>query len=88
MAGMSRASLPETGNGMYMNPCFSDSSERDSNEQGALHRVAFVRQAGLMDEEGAAEEIAAIEKQLHELVDGLRRSAGVAEEEEEGEPGS
>lgn len=53
-----------------------------------LHRVALVRQAGLMDEEGAAEEIAAIEKQLHELVDGLRRSAGVAEEEEDGEPGS
>ncbi len=51
-----------------------------------LHRVALVRQAGLMDEEGAAEEIAAIERQLHELVDGLRRSAGVAEEEEESEP--
>ncbi|MBC7790181.1 MAG: hypothetical protein H7Z74_09575 [Anaerolineae bacterium] len=50
-----------------------------------LHRVALVQQAGLMDEEGAAEEIAAIEKQLHELVDDLRRSAGVAEEEE-GEP--
>lgn len=50
-----------------------------------LHRVALVQQAGLMDEEGAAAEIAAIEEQLHELVDDLRRSAGVAEEEE-GEP--
>ncbi|MGI9078537.1 MAG: hypothetical protein ACR2G6_14590 [Gemmatimonadaceae bacterium] len=47
-----------------------------------MHRVVLGKQAGLLDEDGAAEEIGAIEQQLHELVDQLKESAGVAEEEE------
>lgn len=42
-----------------------------------LNQVAISMRAGLLDVEGAASEIAVIERQLHDMVDGLRKSAGV-----------
>lgn len=42
-----------------------------------LNQVAISMRAGLLDVEGAAQEIAITERQLHEMVDGLRKTAGV-----------
>ena len=42
-----------------------------------LNQVAISMRAGLLDVEGAASEIALVERQLHEMVDGLRKNAGV-----------
>lgn len=42
-----------------------------------LNQVAISMRAGLLDVEGAAQEIAVTERQLHEMVDGLRKAAGV-----------
>ena len=42
-----------------------------------LNQVAVSMRAGLLDVEGAAQEIAVTERQLHEMVDGLRKAAGV-----------
>lgn len=42
-----------------------------------LNQVAVSMRAGLLDVEGAAQEIAITERQLHDMVDGLRKSAGV-----------
>jgi hypothetical protein len=47
-----------------------------------LNQVSVAMRAGLLDEEGAAQEVEVTEKQLHDLVGRLRSSAGV-----EGEPG-
>ena len=46
-----------------------------------LNQVSISMRAGLLDAEGAAQEMDLTEKQLHELVDGLRLAAGV-----EGDP--
>lgn len=45
-----------------------------------LNQVAISMRAGLLDMEGAAQEIDLTEKQLHELIGKLRASAGVEEE--------
>lgn len=42
-----------------------------------LNQVAISMRAGLLDIEGAAQEIDGTEKQLHELIDRLRHHAGV-----------
>jgi hypothetical protein len=42
-----------------------------------LNQVSISMRAGLLDEEGAAQEVELTEKQLHELVDRLRHFAGV-----------
>lgn len=42
-----------------------------------LNQVAISMRAGLLDVEGAAQEIAVTERQLHDMVDGLRKTAGV-----------
>jgi hypothetical protein len=42
-----------------------------------MNQVSISMRAGLLDEEGAAQELELTEKQLHELVDRLRYSAGV-----------
>ena len=42
-----------------------------------LNQVAISMRAGLLDGEGAAQEVELTEKQLHELVDRLRFAAGV-----------
>ena len=42
-----------------------------------LNQVSISMRAGLLDQEGAAQEIELTEKQLHELVERLRYSAGV-----------
>ncbi len=42
-----------------------------------LNQVAISMRAGLLDEEGAAQEIDLTEKQLHECVDRLKQHAGV-----------
>lgn len=42
-----------------------------------LNQVSISMRAGLLDEEGAAQELDLIEKQMHELVDRLRFAAGV-----------
>ncbi|HET7631304.1 MAG TPA: hypothetical protein VFK16_03220 [Gemmatimonadaceae bacterium] len=42
-----------------------------------LNQVAISMRAGLLDEEGAAQEVDLIEKQLHECVDRLKTHAGV-----------
>jgi hypothetical protein len=44
-----------------------------------LNQVAISMRAGLLDVEGAAQEIALTERQLHEIVDRLRVFAGVEE---------
>lgn len=44
-----------------------------------LNQVAISMRAGLLDSEGAAQEIDLTEKQLHELVSRLRASAGAEE---------
>ena len=44
-----------------------------------LNQVAISMRAGLLDVEGAAQEIALTERQLHEIVDRLRTFAGVEE---------
>ena len=45
-----------------------------------LNQVAISMRAGLLDVEGAAQEIALTERQLHEIVDRLRVFAGVEED--------
>jgi hypothetical protein len=42
-----------------------------------LNQVAISMRAGLLDEEGAAQELEVTEKQLHDLVERLRFAAGV-----------
>ena len=42
-----------------------------------LNQVAISMRAGLLDVDGAAQEIDLTERQLHELVSGLRKNAGV-----------
>jgi hypothetical protein len=42
-----------------------------------LNQVAVAMRAGLLDEEGAAQEVAITEKQLHDLVGRLRSTAGL-----------
>jgi hypothetical protein len=42
-----------------------------------LNQVAISMRAGLLDNEGAAQELDLTEKQLHELVNRLRKDAGV-----------
>jgi hypothetical protein len=42
-----------------------------------LNQVSISMRAGLLDSEGAAQEVELTEKQLHELVDRLRFAAGV-----------
>jgi hypothetical protein len=42
-----------------------------------LNQVAVSMRAGLLDIEGAAQEITMTERQLHELIDALRANAGV-----------
>lgn len=42
-----------------------------------LNQVSVSMRAGLLDEEGAAQELDLVEKQMHELVDRLRFAAGV-----------
>ena len=42
-----------------------------------LNQVSISMRAGLLDQEGAAQEIELTEKQLHELVERLRYAAGV-----------
>lgn len=44
-----------------------------------LNQVAISMRAGLLDMEGAAQEIDVTEKHLHELIDRLRQFAGVEE---------
>jgi hypothetical protein len=44
-----------------------------------LNQVAITMRAGLLDEEGAAQEIDITEKQLHDLVERLRFAAGIEE---------
>lgn len=46
-----------------------------------LNQVAISMRAGLLDVEGAAQEIALTERQLHEIVDRLRVFAGVEDED-------
>ena len=46
-----------------------------------LNQVSISMRAGLLDEEGAAQEVEITEKQLHELVDRLRIAAGVEGED-------
>ena len=45
-----------------------------------LNQVAISMRAGLLDVDGAAQEIALTERQLHELVDRLRAFAGVEDD--------
>jgi hypothetical protein len=45
-----------------------------------LNQVSISMRAGLLDEDGAAQEVELTEKQLHELVERLRYSAGVEDE--------
>lgn len=45
-----------------------------------LNQVAISMRAGLLDVDGAAQEIALTERQLHEIVDRLRVFAGVEED--------
>jgi hypothetical protein len=45
-----------------------------------LNQVSVSMRAGLLDEEGAAQELDLTERQLHELVDRLRFAAGVESE--------
>ena len=45
-----------------------------------LNKVGISMRAGLLDLEGAAQELELTERQLHELVDRLRPTAGVEEE--------
>lgn len=42
-----------------------------------LNQVSVTMRAGLLDEEGAAQEIEITEKQLHDLVERLRATAGI-----------
>ena len=42
-----------------------------------LNQVSVAMRAGLLDEEGAAQEVEVTEKQLHDLVERLRYAAGV-----------
>jgi hypothetical protein len=42
-----------------------------------LNQVSVSMRAGLLDEEGAAQELDLVEKQMHDLVDRLRFAAGV-----------
>lgn len=42
-----------------------------------LNQVAISMRVGLLDEEGAAQELEVTEKQLHDLVERLRFAAGV-----------
>lgn len=49
-----------------------------------LNQVAISMRAGLLDVDGAAQEIALTERQLHEIVDRLRVYAGVEEDEQQG----
>ena len=42
-----------------------------------LNQVSVAMRAGLLDEEGAAQEVEVTEKQLHDLVEQLRAAAGV-----------
>ena len=44
-----------------------------------LNQISISMREGLLDKEGAAQEIELTEKQLHECIDRLRHSAGVAE---------
>jgi hypothetical protein len=44
-----------------------------------LNQVSITMRAGLLDEEGAAQEIDLTEKQLHDLVERLRFAAGMEE---------
>ncbi len=44
-----------------------------------LNQVAVSMRAGLLDVEGAAQEIGLTERQLHDLIDNLREHAGVEE---------
>ena len=44
-----------------------------------LNQVAVSMRAGLLDVEGAAQEIGLTERQLHDLIDNLRAHAGVEE---------
>jgi len=44
-----------------------------------LNQVSITMRAGLLDEEGAAQEIEITEKQLHDLVERLRFAAGIEE---------
>ena len=44
-----------------------------------LNQVSITMRAGLLDEEGAAQEIEMTEKQLHDLVERLRFAAGMEE---------
>jgi hypothetical protein len=44
-----------------------------------LNQVSITMRAGLLDEEGAAQEIELTEKQLHDLVERLRFAAGMEE---------
>lgn len=44
-----------------------------------LNQVSISMRAGLLDEEGAAQEIEMTEKQLHDLVERLRFAAGIEE---------
>ena len=46
-----------------------------------LNQVSVSMRAGLLDEEGAAQELDLVEKQMHELVDRLRFAAGVESEQ-------
>ena len=46
-----------------------------------LNQVGIWMRAGLLDVEGAAQELELTERQLHELVDRLRPTAGVEEDE-------
>jgi hypothetical protein len=47
-----------------------------------LNQVSVAMRAGLLDEEGAAQEVEITEKQLHDLVERLRTAAGVEMEPE------
>lgn len=42
-----------------------------------LNKVSISMRAGLLDEEGAAQELDLVERQMHELVDRMRFAAGV-----------
>ena len=42
-----------------------------------LNQVSIAMRAGLLDQEGAAQELEVTEKQLHDLVEKLREAAGV-----------
>lgn len=50
-----------------------------------LNQVSISMRAGLLDAEGAAQEVDQTEKQLHELVDALRFVAGIEGEKPPGE---